>query len=288
MRMHYFIFALLIFLNFESRASPPDSRPCVGYNWKELKAKLADKSISSRWRSECGESMASLHMAYGSADIALDYIQREIKSKAPIKQLESDFYQAINGNFQRIVDALLKYGVSPNASEKGNYSPLMNSALSGHLEIMRMLIKAGADLNYEAHINMNAFTIAVERGDVHAVSLLLDYGVDINKYRKVEHQNYLLDIAIKSNNVKMIELLLQLKFDLNAYDQNRRTPLQYAIEDGATRNMVEYLLNSGANPCHKNAKGENALALYDRMIRELKFEFNKTWHYRSLFEDACH
>ena len=170
MNLRIFVVVILFFLNASvSAETPPRQNECTSQNWGALKKHLADKNISPKWRDACGDSIAVLHLYYGSSETAYNYIQDEIKLKTPPRKLEAVFYAALRGNFQKITKLLLDYGVSANAIENMGYSPLMVAAGDGNLEIMRILIRAGANVNYKSS-NYDALTVAIENGHSFGVS----------------------------------------------------------------------------------------------------------------------
>ena len=67
----------------------------------------------------------------------------------------------------------------------GEAAPLMEAAFTGHAEVARVLIRAGASVNAASKFGNTALTRAANRGFVDAVELLLKNGADVrarNKY----------------------------------------------------------------------------------------------------------
>ena len=87
---------------------------------------------------------------------------------------------------------LLAHGASPNAGAPGgpaqNFTPLMSAALRGHLEIIRMLLSAGGDVNVIASgasaLGMAVFSAAYAQAPTRAnraiLEALLRAGADPN------------------------------------------------------------------------------------------------------------
>lgn len=287
MNLRIFVVVILFFLNASvSAETPPRQNECTSQNWGALKKHLADKNISPKWRDACGDSIAVLHLYYGSSETAYNYIQDEIKLKTPPRKLEAVFYAALRGNFQKITKLLLDYGVSANANENMGYSPLMVAAGDGNLEIMRILIRAGANVNYKSS-NYDALTVAIENGHSFGVSLLLESSADIEQYRNNEKEVWLLSVAIKSGNYRLVDLLMNNGFRLNAIDANGNTPLYRAIENQSPYNMIDFLLQKGADPCLESATGENSIRLYDRLRNASTFNPYGTSNYGSLLDGRC-
>ncbi|MEW6544328.1 MAG: ankyrin repeat domain-containing protein [Nitrospirota bacterium] len=95
---------------------------------------------------------------------------------------EAFVHAAGAGNLQ-IVDLFLKRGVDPNVPYRSfNYAsyPLERAASRGHLEVVRMLLDHGAQVNnVDSPFHFTALTLAASAGNTEVVKLLLDRGADV-------------------------------------------------------------------------------------------------------------
>ncbi|MEK7781208.1 MAG: ankyrin repeat domain-containing protein, partial [Verrucomicrobiota bacterium] len=96
---------------------------------------------------------------------------------------------AHTGNAKRVTE-LLKEGVDANCIHLNGAKPLITATMKGHAEVIRVLIKHGADVNATVTGNMfglkikgDALTVACENGSLEIVRLLLQAGADINQSR---------------------------------------------------------------------------------------------------------
>jgi len=87
---------------------------------------------------------------------------------------------------------------------------LIIASYYGHIEIVKYLVKQGADINYTTKILENAFSYAVSHGHINVVKYFVKQGTDVNMY-KDEH-----------------------------------SPLWYASLNGLFK-MIKYLVKHGAN-----------------------------------------
>ena len=74
-----------------------------------------------------------------------------------------------------MVDILLQAGANVNrkVDVRGRVeTALMRAAYSGHLEVVKLLLEAGADLNSKGSDEKTALTMAKERGHVEVVDFL--------------------------------------------------------------------------------------------------------------------
>lgn len=275
---------ILIALSFDSNAESATERRCLTFSWKELASKLSDKTISPMWRDECGQSIASLHMLFGSENDAVEYLKYAKKRGIPIAKIGLSIVDAASKNYQNVTRTLLKFGVSPEASFKGGYSPLMYAAIGENLEIMRMLLKSGANINYEAYKDENAFVVSLKHGKMYSTALLLDYGVDVDKYKRTQYQNLLFSLIFEGGNPRLVDLLVKQGFGLNVPDEKGNTPLFYAVHQSVSREMMQALFRNGADRCFRNMQSETPTDIYQKLIKQGDVGSKE---YYDFFEDTC-
>ncbi|ULL16270.1 ankyrin repeat domain-containing protein [Paenibacillus sp. H1-7] len=175
-------------------------------------------------------------------------------------------YIAMSNGHDKMVHLLYSYGASvnldcacclgridlageiiranPSLIESGDYGPLCMAAGYGHTDIVRLLIRSGADLNAVWYAN-NYMGYALDTG-LEMVRLLLDAGADPNNanWQGITY----LHIAAWLGNVEYAKLLLDCGAELEPIDQEYgTTPLGWAAKYGRTE-MVRFLLSRGANP----------------------------------------
>ncbi|CAG7649852.1 ankyrin repeat domain-containing protein [Paenibacillus allorhizosphaerae] len=135
-------------------------------------------------------------------------------------------------------------GANPSlVNAGGDYGPLCMAAGNGHTEIVRMLLRAGADLNAAWYAN-NYMGYAADAG-LDMVRLLLESGADPNNCNW-QGVTYLHKAAWLGHS-EWAELLLEFGSDLNAIDEEyNATPLGWAAKYGKTE-LVRLLLDKGAD-----------------------------------------
>jgi len=81
----------------------------------------------------------------------------------------------------RITALLLDGGADVNAQDPSSgASPLMQAAFGGHLEIVKVLLGAGAEVDRRDNRGATALICAAEQRQAQAVALLLEAGADPN------------------------------------------------------------------------------------------------------------
>ena len=90
---------------------------------------------------------------------------------------------------KKYVEKLLEYGANPNDIEagdrrKGNstrYTPLRGASENGDIESVKLLLDAGADINYHDEFGSSALGKSVMRGYYDVTLLLLENGADYTR-----------------------------------------------------------------------------------------------------------
>lgn len=258
---------------------------------KELLAKGADvNSFDSGTPVPLTPLMAATNWNY------LEAVELLLKSGAnPNLSSNNDGNTALHtaaGRDTRIVAALLSHGANPNArTVKFGYTPLGNAAMcnitlftelkrrGGYrgpfpdcAETIRLLVRAGADVNNYRFSGDTPLILAVKTNSVEALKALIEAGADTNK--KWDDSNVTpLMIALETyyehKDISSIQLLLSHRADPNArdegtfddYDDYRVFPYWggYTVLGFAARHgllgAVRLLLKHGADPTLKRVDG---------------------------------
>ncbi|KAK6534041.1 hypothetical protein TWF281_005380 [Arthrobotrys megalospora] len=133
----------------------------------------------------------------------------------------------------------------------------LHSALGkGNLDILKLIINDGADINARSEKGETALHIATKRGDNHIVEFLLKHGAVVN----VAAQNgrtALHDAAIH-NRSQVAQMLLDYGADVHVLDTSGKTPLFCAAEAGKAE-VLKVLVEAGADGHAVIVSGETAL-----------------------------
>lgn len=95
---------------------------------------------------------------------------------------------AASGGYVDIITLLLDAGAEINSrtGSKLGISPLMLAAMNGHEPATSLLLQRGSDINAQIETNRNtALTLACFQGRTEVVNLLLDYGAHVEHRAKV-------------------------------------------------------------------------------------------------------
>jgi ankyrin repeat protein len=101
-----------------------------------------------------------------------------------------------------------------------NDTPLNVAARDGSIETVRCLLENGFPANEPEDVT-SSLAVAVEKGNLEVVKLLLKFGAEVN--RKDKDGTTQLHKAVEKGNFKIVQVLIQHGADLLAVDKDGRT-----------------------------------------------------------------
>lgn len=137
-----------------------------------------------------------------------------------------DFATAVAKQRKRLVELMLRAGVSPNLPDADGRTPLFHAAALGDAKLVARLLDAGADPNLADH--SRATPLMVARGE--ALAALLKAGADVNAAdfagRTALHR------AIAAKQLADVKLLLEAGANADAQSCDERDALGLAVDAG--------------------------------------------------------
>jgi ankyrin repeat protein len=146
--------------------------------------------------------------------------------------LELDFFEAAaSGKLDRVRELAAADPSLVNAYSPDGYPPLGLAAFFGQPEVVEFLVEQGAGVNAESQNQMRVRPIhaAVARRDLNIVRMLLEHGADVNVRQQMGFTP--LHSAALHGDRGMIELLLQHGADATAQADNGMTAAAFAIQN---------------------------------------------------------
>lgn len=206
------------------------------------------------------------------AEKRVDSCDEKIYRRTPTNLLQLALVLAISDEKTECVKQILKTGLNPNYkinNELGT-NPILVVLVKGNAEIMRELIKAGA--NVKGHEGQTALIVASAEGYIEIIKILLDAGADINA--KVKNKTTALMSASFREREAVVNFLLKSGGDVNVVSEEGLSSLMLSSNNS---NIVKALLNAGAKIDVADNKGWTALfyAINDVHFQKLEILLEK-------------
>jgi len=192
--------------------------------------------------------------------------------------------------------------VDKNEVDQDGYNGLHMAADNGHLEIVNILLDAGADINKVVYDGaMSALHLALSKRNFDIARKLIEAGCDVNLVSQVGVSGPPLHYAIIKENLDMVKLLIEKKADVNIAEEETgysplflaasleqidtmkvllaagadvnladyedKTPLQFAASNGFGE-VIKLLVDNKADVTLKNGDGETAEDIAKKMKEE--------------------
>uniref|UniRef100_A0A8C0UWJ4 Ankyrin repeat and KH domain-containing protein 1-like n=1 Tax=Cyanistes caeruleus TaxID=156563 RepID=A0A8C0UWJ4_CYACU len=158
------------------------------------------------------------------------------------------------GGFSEVADFLIKAGAD---IELGCSTPLMEAAQEGHLELVKYLLAAGANVHATTATGDTALTYACENGHTDVADVLLQAGADLE--HESEGGRTPLMKAARAGHLCTVQFLISKGANVNrATANNDHTVVSLACAGGHLA-VVELLLAHGADPTHRLKDGSTML-----------------------------
>lgn len=150
----------------------------------------------------------------------------------------SPLYAACGWGFSEIAELLLR----TKGTDSTKFNEQMNRGLhlaceNGHIDIVRMLLKAEVKPDIRTKKGWTALHLAANNQHVDVVKVLLEK-TDIN-VRTTKEEWTALHLAAENGDVDILGSLLEAKVDVDAVDSNGRTALYLATDSGHEKAMAK-------------------------------------------------
>lgn len=139
----------------------------------------------------------------------------------------------------------------------GEQTPLLLAAKYNHVDVMHVLIEAGADIKLKNQEGDTLFLAAAGSGHIAAAKLAYEYDKDVKAVDRYgltamhKSVNFTGDLATQSELTELVQYLADLGVPLDEVDSHGRTPIQ--VGDGAPldqpiQRMADIIVSRGGTP----------------------------------------
>jgi ankyrin repeat protein len=161
-----------------------------------------------------------------------------------------------------LINILINSGADLNITNKNGEHSLHIAILSDYknnmFDIIKLLIEKGVDLNIISTLSgYNPLTTSINKKNIEVAKLLIEKGANID----FQNDNGIspLMVAIAGNLYELIKLLIYLNVNIDNKTIDGDTPLIFAVKYKNPVDIINLLLEKGADPSIKNNDGNNAL-----------------------------
>jgi len=246
-----------------------------------------------------GETALNAAVRQGHVEEAYFLLSNGAKIDLANRHGEAPLFVAVAAGNVEMVKMLLERGANPNSVEQdnrrnrlalakhamGKNSVLIEAVQNGYLDVAKLLVEAGADVDYRGFMGKTAVYVAVENGRRKQLGYLLEERADVNitslagvsplmEAAKLGNHRLVADLLGNAARVNMIEQPeLGFARETQGGSSSGMTALMFAARGGHD-DVVDQLLLAGAEIKIHNANGEDARAIasaagYDEIVEML-------------------
>jgi ankyrin repeat protein len=251
----------------------------------------------------------------GDEDTLMYLIRHIEKNYEDFNWPASLLYRAAWLGMDQVVSALLDLGIPVRPNDPTRQStPLHIASRNGHVEVLKVLLKGGADVNYRGPYGQSALHLACANGHAEATDILAEEaGVDLDArdednftplYEACLWGNFMsvkvlvahgadtslgtsieqdssgwtpLIVSSEEGYLRCLQILLEAGADPNLPGPHG-TPLHYAVSEGHI-DLCELLLEHGADPNHPTLDPPILTQIFSNVTdADLRFKLLKLLH----------
>jgi uncharacterized protein len=171
-------------------------------------------------------------------------LDRRVDVNAPQADGTTALHWAVDGDDPEIVRMLVRAGANARAVNRYGATPLWLAAVNGSETAIGILVEAGADANTASVDGETVLMVAARTGQVGAVKALLAHGAAVNAKEAWRGQTALM-WAAGEGHAGVVEALVERGADIHARSNGGFTALLFAARAGRIA-AVDALLAAGA------------------------------------------
>ncbi|XP_050503029.1 uncharacterized protein LOC126882247 [Diabrotica virgifera virgifera] len=203
---------------------------------------------------------------------------------ADTKNGNSPFSISVLNRCKKIMTILYRHGANINHSNKKGLSPLHLAVIKKNKKLLKLLINWNADVNTIREYNISPLMDAAKR-QVALVKILINndaniQNIDQNGWTALHH-------AVKSNNKKVVTLLLKHKVEINITNNEGETALMIACRNNFTKVFKVLADVADIHKINKRKMGVLHLAVTGKSIDIVKYLLERKVDTNAKNADDC-
>jgi ankyrin repeat protein len=137
----------------------------------------------------------------------IEYIKKNINKKIDIYQIDKAFSCAVISNKIEILKLLIKYGANVNGGNDSSVSVLSLASYHGHLEVVKFLLNNGSYIDVRDSDGITPLMAASSDGHLKIVKFLVNKGANVNLKNLKTFNKTAFQIALYNLNFKIAKFL---------------------------------------------------------------------------------
>lgn len=205
-----------------------------------------------------------IHAAYDSAPVLTLLLKAGVEVNQPTHSDGTVLYLASKWNCADSVDILLNHEgkervdidrplVLEDDTDLDGTTPLCVACMRGHVDIIRKLLEAGADINHRTQSGKFPLILCInpefavdDKTLEDGVRTIMEYGPRIEIDQRDNDGNTCIHVSRSSIPVSVVRRLVNMGANLAIQNHDGYTPLSKAVQFG-NYEIVEYLVSKGAD-----------------------------------------
>ena len=153
-----------------------------------------------------------------------------------------------------IVKALIKAGAEANVNDEDGWTALMRAADDGHTETVNALIKAGAEVNAKDNDGWTALMRVADDGHTETVNILIKAGAEVNAKDNDGWTAFMF-----AENAESVNALIETGADDLTDNEGKTALIHAASSDDSNPETVNALIDAGLYVKQRDNSGKTAL-----------------------------
>ena len=205
------------------------------------------------------EGWSALSYAVNNGDIEIAKLLLENKAKIKDELLIAIKSPIVESSIN-IMKLLIENGANINYTDENGFNPLNIAIESGDMELTKFLITNGANVNSLMQDGVSLIGYAIAQNNMDLLQMLIENGANVNYTNGDSWANTPLQTASRLGLDNVVRILLTRNVDINAVDINGNTALHTAALNSQL-SVVKLLLEKNPNLDIQNKVGNTALHL---------------------------